>query len=111
MVHLTTLWTGLNLVGLSFRASEIVATLVAITSNFFLHNQFTYRDRRLRGCRLVRGLSIFYLVCGFGVVANVGIASYAFSANYVWWLAGVAGAVIGSVFNFAMSSVFTWNRR
>ena len=111
LVHLTTLWTGLNLVGLSFRASQIVATLVAMTSNFFLHNQFTYRDRRLRGFRLVRGLGIFYLVCGFGVVANVGIASYAFSANYVWWLAGVAGAVIGSVFNFAMSSVFTWNRR
>jgi len=111
LVHLTTLWTGLNLVGLSFRASQIVATLVAMTSNFFLHNQFTYRDRRLRGFRLVRGLGIFYLVCGFGVVANVGIASYVFSANYVWWLAGVAGAVVGSVFNFAMSSVFTWNRR
>jgi dolichol-phosphate mannosyltransferase len=111
LVHLTTLWTGLNLVGLSFRASQIVATLVAMTSNFFLHNQFTYRDRRLRGFRLVRGLGIFYLVCGFGVVANVGIASYVFSANYVWWLAGVAGAVVGSVFNFAMSSVFTWSDR
>jgi GtrA-like protein len=36
------------LVGLSFRASQIVATLVAMTSNFFLHNQFTYRDGRLR---------------------------------------------------------------
>jgi dolichol-phosphate mannosyltransferase len=111
LVHLTMLGTGLNLLGFSFRASQVVATLVAMTSNFFLHNQFTYRDRRLHGLRLVRGLVTFYLVCGLGIVANVGVATYVFSANHVWWLAGVAGAVVGSVFNFAMSSVFTWNRK
>jgi dolichol-phosphate mannosyltransferase len=111
LVHLTILSTGFNLLGCSFRVSQIAATMVAMTSNFFLHNQFTYRDRRLRGLRLVRGLCTFYLVCGLGIAANVGIASYAFSANYVWWLAGVAGAVVGSVFNFAMSSVFTWSRK
>jgi putative flippase GtrA len=32
-------------------------------------------------------------------------------ALLAWWLAGVAGAVVGSVWNFAMSSVFTWRRR
>jgi dolichol-phosphate mannosyltransferase len=111
LVHLATLWTGLNLLGFNFRISQTVATVVAMTSNFFLNNQFTYRDQRLRGLRLIRGLGIFYLICGLGAVANVGVASYVFAANYVWWLAGAAGAVIGSVFNFAMSSVFTWNRR
>jgi len=110
LVHLATLWTSLNLLGFSFRNSQTVATVVAMTSNFFLNNQFTYRDRRLRGLRLIRGLGLFYLICGLGAVANVGVASYVFAANYVWWLAGAAGAVIGSVFNFAMSSAFTWNR-
>ena len=110
LVHLATLWTSLNLLGFSFRISQTVATVVAMTSNFFLNNQFTYRDRRLRGLRLIRGLGLFYLICGLGAVANVGVASYVFAANYVWWLAGAAGAVIGSVFNFAMSSAFTWNR-
>jgi dolichol-phosphate mannosyltransferase len=111
LVHLATLWTSLNLLGFSFRISQTVATVVAMTSNFFLNNQFTYRDRRLRGLRLIRGLGLFYLICGLGAVANVGVASYVFAANYVWWLAGAAGAVIGSVFNFAMSSAFTWNRQ
>jgi dolichol-phosphate mannosyltransferase len=111
LVHLTILSIGFNLLGSSFRASQIAATMVAMTSNFFLHNQFTYRDRRLRGLRLARGLVTFYLVCGLGIAANVGVATYVFSANHVWWLAGVAGAVVGSVFNFAMSSVFTWNRK
>ena len=111
LVHLATLWVALNAVGLGFAAAQAVATIVAMTSNFVLNNQFTYRDQRLRGFALLRGLVIFYLICGVGAVANVGVASYAFTSSHTWWLAGVAGAVVGSVWNFAMSSVFTWRRR
>jgi dolichol-phosphate mannosyltransferase len=111
VVHLATLWVALNAVGLGFAAAQAVATIVAMTSNFVLNNQFTYRDQRLRGFALLRGLVIFYLICGVGAVANVGVASYAFTSSHTWWLAGVAGAVVGSVWNFAMSSVFTWRRR
>jgi dolichol-phosphate mannosyltransferase len=110
VVHLAVLWVALNLLAIGFSASQ-AATMVAMTSNFVLNNQFTYRDQRLRGLRLLRGLVIFYLICGIGAIANVGVASYAFTTSHTWWLAGVAGAVIGSVWNFAMSSVFTWRRR
>ena len=111
IVHLGTLWLALNLLGIEFAAAQAVATIVAMTSNFVLNNQFTYRDQRLRGLGLLRGLVVFYLICGVGAVANVGVASYAFNSSHTWWLAGVAGAVVGSVWNFAMSSVFTWRRR
>ena len=111
IVHLSTLWLALNLLGIEFAAAQAVATIVAMTSNFVLNNQFTYRDQRLRGPGLLRGLVVFYLICGVGAVANVGVASYAFTSSHTWWLAGVAGAVVGSVWNFAMSSVFTWRRR
>ena len=50
-----------------------------MTSNFFLNNLFTYRDRRLRGLALLRGLFTFYAICALGAVANVGIAGYLFS--------------------------------
>jgi len=110
LVHLATLWISLHLVGLGFAPAQSVATIVAMTSNFFFNNQFTYRDQRLRGPSLLGGLAIFYLICGVGAVANVGVASYAFTSSHTWWLAGVAGAVVGSVWNFAMSSVFTWRR-
>ena len=33
-----------------FRAAQIIATFVAMTSNFLLNNELTYRDRRLKGC-------------------------------------------------------------
>jgi dolichol-phosphate mannosyltransferase len=110
LVHLGVLWVGLSILGYGFRAAQSVATVVAMTSNFFLNNQFTYRDQRLSGLALLRGLAVFYLICGLGAVANVGVASYAFTSSNTWWLAGVAGAVVGSVWNFAMSSVFTWRR-
>jgi dolichol-phosphate mannosyltransferase len=111
VVHLATLWMSLSLFGLEFAVAQSMATAVAMTSNFFLNNQFTYRDQRLSGLPLLRGLAVFYLICGVGAIANVGVAFYAFTSSHAWWLAGVAGAVVGSVWNFAMSSVFTWRRR
>jgi dolichol-phosphate mannosyltransferase len=111
IVHMATLWSCLTLVALSFMAAQATATAVAMTFNFFLNNLFTYRDRRLRGWRLIRGLLSFYLICGLGGVANIGIASYLFRAEQTWWVAGIAGVIIGSVWNYAVSSIFTWNGR
>jgi len=110
IVHLTTLWTGLTLGGFSFIVAQTVATMVAMTSNFFLNNLFTYRDQRLKGLRLIRGLLSFYLICSVGAVANVGLAAFFYNWRQIWWLAGVAGVIVGSVWNYAVSSVFTWKR-
>jgi dolichol-phosphate mannosyltransferase len=109
-VHLAVLWSGLTLVALGFVTAQAVATMVAMTSNFFLNNLFTYRDQRLRGWRAVYGLVSFYLICSIGVVSNVGIATYVFRADQAWWVAGVAGVIVGSVWNYAVSSVFTWKK-
>ena len=110
-VHMAVLWSGLTLAALSFVAAQTAAVIVAMTSNFFLNNLFTYRDQQLRGWQLVRGLLSFYLICSIGAVANVGIATYVFSTDQTWWVAGIAGVVVGSVWNYAVSSVFTWKKR
>jgi dolichol-phosphate mannosyltransferase len=110
-VHLAVLRAALSVPSLDFTKAQAIATMVAMTSNFFLNNVFTYRDQRLKGWRLLRGLFSFYLICAVGAVGNVGIAAYVFASNQVWWLAGIAGAVVGSVWNYAVSSVFTWRRR
>ena len=74
LVHLAVLTTALKLVGLQFEAAQTIATVVAMVFNFQLNNEITYRDQRLRGPRLWRGLLLFMLVCGLGAIANVGIA-------------------------------------
>ena len=110
-IHMSVLWLGLTVAGAAFNLAQTSATILAMTANFFINNLFTYRDRRLRGLAVLRGLLTFYAICSLGAVANVGIAGYVFSRNEVWWLAGLAGIVVGSVWNYAISSVFTWKQR
>ena len=111
LTHLATLWLAVYPWGIDFAAGQAIATMVAMTGNFLLNNLFTYRDRRLHGRALVTGLLSFYAVCGLGAAANVGIAAHLFDANHSWWLAGLGGAAIGAVWNYAMSSVFVWRPR
>ncbi len=108
-VHFVTLYFGLQVA--SFPVAQALGTVVAMTSNFALNNVLTYRDRRLTGAHFFIGLASFYAICGLGAVANVGIASAAFAQHYTWWAAGLAGAAVGVVWNYAVSSVFTWHRR
>jgi dolichol-phosphate mannosyltransferase len=108
-VNLVVLRLGLG-GGLRFTTAEAVATLAAMVSNFLLNNQLTYRDRRLKRWRLARGLITFCIGCSVGAVANVGIAIQIASEGRSWWLAGLAGALIGAVWNYAIASTYTWGR-
>ena len=109
LVHMTVLAVALY-GGLAFTASQTIAVLTSMTSNFTLNNLITYRDRRLRGWDWARGLLSFYVVCSVGAVANVGIATFVYAEKPVWWLAGLAGALVGAVWNYALSAFFTWKR-
>jgi dolichol-phosphate mannosyltransferase len=96
----------------SFPVAQSVATFAAMTSNFLLNNELTYRDRRLKGWSMLRGFIGFCLFCAIGALTNVGLASWLFSAEReTWWVAGAAGAVMGAFWNYAMSSLFIWRTR
>ena len=111
VVHLAVLTVALKPAGLSFEAAQAIATVVAMVFNFQLNNDITYRDVRLRGPRLWRGLLLFMLVCGFGAVANVGIAQLLYESNTTWSIAGAVGAMIGVVWNYAVSATLVWRAR
>lgn len=109
-VHLGILGIATSSFGVAFLTAQTAATILAMTFNFFVNNYLTYRDRRLRGWKLLTGLLTFYAVCSVGAVGNVGIANFLFGQDYAWWLAGIAGILVGAVWNYAASSVFTWRR-
>ncbi|MCZ8158820.1 MAG: glycosyltransferase family 2 protein [Rhizobiaceae bacterium] len=109
-VHLVALKTAL-MFGWTFSLAQMAAAYVAMTGNFFLNNMLTYRDRRLKGWRLVSGLASFWLVCSIGVIANVGAGQLVHDQASTWWLAGLAGAGLGAVFNYVATSMFTWRAR
>jgi len=111
LVHLAVLSVVLKLGGLDFEPAQVVATGVAMVFNFQLNNEITYRDQRLRGPRLWRGLLLFVLVCGLGAVTNVGVAKTLYDTNTNWSIAGAIGAVIGVVWNYAVSATLVWRSR
>jgi dolichol-phosphate mannosyltransferase len=110
-VHLLLLDLALTSLGLAFTWSQAVAVIGAMTFNFALNNRFTYRDRQLKGFAWVTGLLSFYLVCSLGAVANVGIGSLVYDQFHGWWIAGIAGAIVGSVWNYVASGWLTWTKR
>ena len=110
-VHLAALYSVISASNVPFAEAQAIAAFVAMTFNFLLNNQLTYRDQRLKGFALLRGLVIFYLVCSVGLLANVGVAFSIYGQHAVWWIAGAAGALMGVVWNYAVSSLFVWRAR
>lgn len=97
--------------GLSFALAQAIAVVSAMSFNFWLNNWLTYRDARLTGWGAVlRGWAGFCATCAVGGFANVAVATL-LQANGVYWaLAALGGILIGSVWNFALSSRFVWGR-
>ncbi|MGD0185597.1 MAG: glycosyltransferase family 2 protein [Roseiarcus sp.] len=95
----------------NFAASQIAATIAAMASNFLLNNEITYRSFRYRGAAMAGGFALFALLCSVGAIANVDIASWLFLREHLWWAAGLAGALVGVVWNYAASTTIVWRKR
>ncbi len=95
----------------SFAVAQLWATYVVMTLNFFLNNAITYRDRRLRGTALLGGLTSFYIACSIGAFMNFQVATFGVQNGAPWYVAGLVGIAISSVWNYGVTAVFTWRRR
>jgi dolichol-phosphate mannosyltransferase len=111
VVNVAVLELVLFLTRASFPLAQSVGTFAALTSNFLLNNMLTYRDRRLRGWSMLRGFVGFCAIGAVGAVTNVGLASWLYSERSVSWVAGAAGAIMGVLWNYAMSTLFIWRAR
>ncbi|MEM9501583.1 MAG: glycosyltransferase family 2 protein [Pseudomonadota bacterium] len=111
IVHMTVLTSLLFVFEEAFALSQGIAVLSAMSFNFWLNNWLTYRDKRLVGWGAVlRGWAGFCLTCAVGGFANVAVATLLESEGVFWALAALCGILIGSVWNFALSSRFVWGR-
>jgi dolichol-phosphate mannosyltransferase len=109
LVHFTILRLLLGVAG--FERSQAVATFGAMLANFAINNLLTYRDLQLRGLAAIRGAMIFCLIGTIGFIVNIGIATALYGVDHIWWIAGVAGALIGAVWNFSMSNRLVWRQK
>lgn len=109
-VHMVVLGLTHFQLGFNFTNAQITATIVAMTWNFFLNNELTYADQRLSGRRMFFGLLSFYAVCSFGALANISIATIVYNFQHGTYIAGAIGAIMSSVFNYAVTRMFTWRK-
>ncbi len=92
-----------------FWAGQLLAIMAAMTSNFVLNNELTFRDRRLRGARLLSGLLMFYLACLGGSFLNEGLALALHALGAHWTLAAVAGSVAAALWNYHAAKRTAWS--
>jgi dolichol-phosphate mannosyltransferase len=107
-IHFVVLWFAYKSNGAPFAEAQSIATGIAMVFNYWLNNVITYRDQRLKGVRFIYGFFSFAIICSIGALSNIGVASYLFAENQTWWVAGIIGVLLGTVWNYAMTSVFTW---
>jgi len=110
-VHMAVLAALLVAAGEAFPLAQTIAVVAAMTFNFWLNNWLTYGDQRLEGAReLLRGWLGFCAACAIGALANVAVASLLEIRGVHWAPAALTGILIGSVWNYALSSRFVWGR-
>ena len=108
LIHMLVLAALTLSAGTVFWVAQMVAAIIAMTTNFFLNNKFTYRDNRLRKTQVVWGLILFYVLCSGGFLINMAIAINIFERGGSWLIAGGLGGVVGAIWNYSTNTAMTW---
>lgn len=107
-VHFAVLYAAIAL-SAPFMAAQVIATLIAATSNFLLNNLLTFRDRRLKGLRQLWGYVKFLLVSSVGIVANVSAATITYERLvHIVPVATLAGIAIDTIWKFVVAKRLIW---
>ncbi len=107
--HMLILSTFMQVLGIGFIASQSIAIFTTIYANFTLNNLLTYHDKRLKGWNWIKGLTSFYFVCSLGAFSNIAISTYLYQMDVYWFLAALAGIAVGAIWNYTLSSLYTWD--
>lgn len=110
LVASVVLYVLVSIFHVNFLTAQATATFIAMTGNFFLNNSMTYRDRRLKGRKILTGLATFYVACSLGAVINIRIAQLGKDIGLPWYIAGACGLAVGAVWNYGITSFITWRQ-
>ena len=89
-----------------------LAIWLSMTWNFFANNLITFRDKRLKGWAMIRGLFGFYFACSIGAIFSLGLSVLMKEHLHVHWLvAGVSAALMSGVWNYWASTLLSWRNK
>ena len=93
---------------MTFALAQFIGAVVAMTSNYLINNEITYRDRRKHGWALAVGYLKFCALCSVGLAANVAVGAMAHQLTGWKILASISGTVFGALWNYATTALAVW---
>jgi dolichol-phosphate mannosyltransferase len=109
--HTIVLWFLHKILVMEFIYSHLIATITAISINYFFNNILTFYDRKLHKFKyFIYGYLKYHLLCSYGAFISFSIAKTLFEFNIFWMLCGLTGILTASVWNFTVSSFYVWKK-
>jgi dolichol-phosphate mannosyltransferase len=108
LVHLALVRLFRMLPAFDLPRAQLLASMLVIAVNFVLNNKLTFRRSRLSGAKFLYGLLLFYVACSVGLFLNIRVLDELVRLSVPWYVAAAAGLIVGSVWNYWMSSLFVW---
>ncbi|MFD5466807.1 GtrA family protein [Kitasatospora sp. NPDC127059] len=109
VVNFAVFWVCLNGMGLASLRSNVVATVIAIATNYLGYRYWLYRDRDAASRK--REITLFLVFSGIGMLIETGVLGFSryvlgLDTSYEQIGAKVVGLAIATVFRFI--SYRTW---
>ncbi|MFI6845312.1 GtrA family protein [Kitasatospora sp. NBC_00085] len=109
VVNFALFWICINGLGLASVRSNIVATVIAIATNYLGYRYWLYRDRDAASRK--REITLFLVYSGIGMLIETGVLGFSryvlgLGSNYEQLGAKVVGLAVATVFRFI--SYRTW---
>jgi dolichol-phosphate mannosyltransferase len=92
----------------TFALAQFIGAVVAMTSNYLINNEITYRDRRKHGWTLAVGYLKFCALCSVGLAANVAVGAMVHQLTGWKVAASMSGTVFGALWNYATTALAVW---
>ncbi|MFJ2192563.1 GtrA family protein [Kitasatospora sp. NPDC087861] len=109
VVNFAVFWVCINSMGLASLRSNIVATVIAIATNYLGYRYWLYRDRDAASRK--REITLFLVFSGIGMLIETGVLGFfryvlGMDSHYEQLGAKVIGLAVATVFRFV--SYRTW---
>ena len=103
------LWLLTEQAGLFYIISAVIATEVAIITNFILNDNWTFRDRKKLGSKLITRLLKYNITYAIGVGVKLGMLTLlteVFGLYYI--ISNIIGIVTVFLWNYGGSTLWAW---
>ncbi|KHL92665.1 hypothetical protein QW71_27965 [Paenibacillus sp. IHB B 3415] len=108
-VNLFALYIMIDVLNLGHLRSSVIASLIAMVSNFVLNDTLTWRNINKGLYRLVPKITKFVLVSSIGIIITAIFAQFASWININIMFGQMVGIVVATFWNFKINNIWTWS--